>query len=395
MKALVLAKRFSQAGEDPWLVDELVAALRDKDVEVDVFLMDLSGRWSLGKHISSNKVSIMAFPVFVGNKFLRMSSFILGVSYFILFSVLNKKRYDFIFSFSVGSIFWPVAKLLSIKNKKGLSVFFLWDFFPIHQYEIGKIKNRYLLKIFSWLERVTIDSFDYVCLMSKANLQFFFRTYPRFKGGTFVFPVWGRVEKNHDTASSPNFSGSRLKVVFGGQLARGRGVEDIVKLARKIDEVRSPIDLFVVGDGELKWVVDDYISGVDGSGCLRCLGRVPRKEYKKFLSGCDVGLVVTVPCASVPTFPSKVIDYFSAGLPVLACVEAESDFVEFIESEACAGIGVAAGDVEAMHAALVELFNMKTSGLLAEIGANGHEYYLNNMQSDILVDFILSLEKTG
>jgi hypothetical protein len=58
---------------------------------------------------------------------------------------------------------------------------------------------------------------------------------------------------------------------------------------------------------------------------------MPRDAYLELLGACDVGMVATVPGVTSFTIPSKTLDYLRAGLPVVAAVEAGSDFSALLE----------------------------------------------------------------
>ena len=95
-------------------------------------------------------------------------------------------------------------------------------------------------------------------------------------------------------------------MIFGGQLAKGRGVEQIIELANRIRTTLPDVRFLILGDGELKAEIERSLgrSGVDN--VVLC-NRVDREVYRAIVAACDVGLVITVPGVSIPSFPSQVI----------------------------------------------------------------------------------------
>ena len=72
------------------------------------------------------------------------------------------------------------------------------------------------------------------------------------------------------------------------------------------------------------------------------------------ISACDIGLVCTVAGVDSSSFPSKTIDYLRAGLPIVAAVEQESDYREFLRRWNI-GISIPAGDATALFAAVIRV----------------------------------------
>lgn len=48
---------------------------------------------------------------------------------------------------------------------------------------------------------------------------------------------------------------------------------------------------------------------------------IPREDYEKLVSSCNVGIVSLDPRFTVPNFPSKTVDYLKLGLPILAAID--------------------------------------------------------------------------
>src|SRR5690606_15720497 len=97
-----------------------------------------------------------------------------------------------------------------------------------------------------------------------------------------------------------------------------------------------PVMFLVIGDGPLREAVE--AARFVNASHLRWLPRVPRNEYLKVLSACDIALVCTVRNVDIPSFPSKTIDYLRVGLPIVAAVEATTDYGDYLASR---GVGVA------------------------------------------------------
>ena len=49
------------------------------------------------------------------------------------------------------------------------------------------------------------------------------------------------------------------------------------------------------------------------------------EDYEKIVAACDVGMVFLDHQFSIPNFPSRILSYMSAKLPVLACTDLNTD----------------------------------------------------------------------
>lgn len=54
-------------------------------------------------------------------------------------------------------------------------------------------------------------------------------------------------------------------------------------------------------------------------------------DYDILVAACDVGMIFLDYRFSIPNFPSRLLSYVYAKLPVLACVEESADIGDIIE----------------------------------------------------------------
>ena len=58
---------------------------------------------------------------------------------------------------------------------------------------------------------------------------------------------------------------------------------------------------------------------------LKLSERLPKKDYDRLIASCDVGLIFLDNRFTIPNFPSRMLSYMQAGLPVLACTDKNTD----------------------------------------------------------------------
>lgn len=214
------------------------------------------------------------------------------------------------------------------------SYLYITDFFPFAAAKVGLVPRGPVFAIARWLENRTMLRFGTLGTMSLRNAQFLRDHYAIGPSQNVVVDmIWGPdpVSMIADTAVVRTDFGlphDRRLLLFGGQLSEGRGVDDVIAGAQIAASRGLDLCFVVIGDGRLRGDVERAAARFPDH--LRYLTPVSRDAYLRIAGACDIGLVVTVRDTDVPTFPSRTIDYLRVGLPVLAAVEASTDFGEVI-----------------------------------------------------------------
>jgi glycosyltransferase involved in cell wall biosynthesis len=386
MNVLILSKRLSLKGEDPWLIDDLAECFSARGFHVVIALVDLSGQWPKGITKRAG-ITILSYPIKKGNKIRKLLSLVIANLWLVKEVVKHRSiNFEFLLGYSVVSVFLPFLFFYSFFKNTRKKLLFLWDFFPIHHQEIGGVKSKTIAKVLYRLENFSVRFFDCVGLMSEKNKLFFDEYHPNYSGSKCVIPVWGKDRRLSSKGTLQNKLQDGLDIVFGGQLVKGRGVDAIIELSEIIEDKGNKIRIHVFGGGELSERIRGY---AESSKVLIYYGLVAREEYLECIKRFDLGLIVTVPNVSIPSFPSKVIDYFVCSKPVLACVEKTTDFGDVIENNAKAGVYADAGSVIDIYEKVVYLESLKNTGELGDLGNNGRSYFLKKMEVNAVLDLIL------
>ncbi|HDY7526554.1 TPA: hypothetical protein RQJ54_004529 [Vibrio vulnificus] len=385
---LYLIKKMSYDGKNPWLFDDLIDAVSSSDIRQSVFLMDFSGKFKFGLNKKEGH-DVYAFPILFKSRYLKLIMIFFANFYFMFLLAFDKRFKGGIYtvSSSIASFFIFVHLFLKYIIKPIGSVMIIWDFFPIHHIQISHCPKK-IEPVLKALERVSILCYHSVGLMSPKNIDFF-NSYFLTGQDVFILPVWGK--KRTITYESSDFS-IKLKCIFGGQITHGRGIEELINLSLEIDRTDTDVEIEVFGDGALRNYLIDKIETL-GIKSLKYSGMLSREEYLKRLSKADVGLIITVPNVTVPTYPSKVIDYLVASKPILAIVENTTDFGEIIEFSAKCGFYAEVNDVEIAVEKLNKLHAMKKDGSILTLKRNSMDFF--SKEHDVDVVKLKILDKLG
>jgi glycosyltransferase involved in cell wall biosynthesis len=229
-----------------------------------------------------------------------------------------------------------IAPLLPLVRRAGLRhrLLFIWDFFPDHHREIGRIPAGPAYAIAKAWEQQLLAHFTAIFCTLPGNADYLRRNYRlRADQRVLVTPVWGDVSGREpvDRAAMRARHGlpaDRPIAVFGGQLVEGRGFEQMLGAAASGEAEGSPLLFLFVGEGRL---ADGIRARAESAANVAWRPGMPREDYLDLLGACDVGMVATVPGVSSFSIPSKTVDYLRAGLPVIAAVEHGSHFIGILE----------------------------------------------------------------
>jgi glycosyltransferase involved in cell wall biosynthesis len=361
---LIVASYLGGREGNPWLLDDLAVAFADAGHEVDVLVHDPNRSWLQGRTAYlDDRIRIFN----VGPKHVRRGRIGKILNYAAAgwglhtagMNFARAKTYDLGIYTSIGSFSWGLPSRLRRSGIVRKLVFVLWDFFPIHQMQIGRIKQRGVHAPLRAIERLAISGADAIAVMSPANERFLRSYHPEVKARTVIVPPWA---SDSTTTSPAPERRSKFTAVFGGQLAPGRGVDILLEAMHQLQTDGVPIDLLVVGDGPAKAAlmtraVELGLANTQFRGALR------RSDYRKLLQTAHVGVAITVPGVSPPSFPSKISEYCASAVAVVVSVEPSSDAGAVVEA-AGAGVTVPVGDAPALAHALQKLQGEFVNGSL-------------------------------
>lgn len=261
------------------------------------------------------------------------------------------------------------------------------DLWPESAIQMGILKNKYLIKIMQWMEKILYNqSIKIIALTdgirndicsrgwNKDKVELvtcgvdFDKLYPDNVGGALIREKYGWQDKKI--------------VMYFGALGEANNIPVIIQTA-KILENHEKILFVLVGDGMKR---NDIKEDIDLLGLknIILLPPVPKFDARSFINAADICLVTL---RDIPLFegaiPTKLIDYMACGKPVLCGVRGEA--VRII-SESSGGVLFDPDDSYQLSENIVDLINR--SDELKKIGVKGLNYVRTHFSANLLRDQI-------
>lgn len=228
-----------------------------------------------------------------------------------------------------------------IKKRDGArSYLMLKDIFPQNAVDIGMMRKSglkgILYKFFRKKEKKLYAISDRIGCMSQANVDYVLKHNPEIDPAKVeicansIEPQDMRVTAEERAALCEKYGIPQDKKVFvyGGNLGRPQGIPFLIECLRKEKENKDAFFL-VVGDGTEYGKLAGFVEE-DKPENMKLLKRLPKEDYDRLVAACDVGLIFLDHRFTIPNFPSRLLAYMQAGLPVLAATDPNTDIGKVI-----------------------------------------------------------------
>ena len=257
------------------------------------------------------------------------------------------------------------------KKKYGLTTFLmLKDIFPQNAVDIGLFpEGSFIHRFFKRKEKKLYELSDHIGCMSEGNVQYIKEHEPWLpQGKLFVFP--NTIEVFGDEERISGSGDGTVRFVFGGNLGKPQAIGWLIsaigdpRLAGRRD-----IEFYIIGQGSEKEKVK---TAADNSSNLHFIEQLPVTEYEKKMKTMDVGLISLDHRFTIPNYPSRILSYMKAGMPVLACTDETTDIRQLVEEQACCGLWCSSEDTDGFVKAVLTL--SEDEKLRRSMGERGRRY---------------------
>lgn len=239
----------------------------------------------------------------------------------------------------------PVTQVKTVKYIKkrdgAKSYLLLKDIFPQNAVDIGMMSKGgvkgILYKHFRKQEKELYAVSDRIGCMSQANVDYLLHHNPEIEPEKVeicpnsIEVIDMRISEDERVAIRNKYEIPTDKKVFvyGGNLGRPQGIPFLIDCLRAEKENKD-VYFLIVGDGTEYSKLEAFVNNEKPAN-VRLMKRLPKEDYDKMVAACDVGMIFLDHRFTIPNFPSRLLSYMQAGLPVLAATDPNTDVGQVIE----------------------------------------------------------------
>lgn len=276
-----------------------------------------------------------------------------------------------------------------VKRKSHAKLYLiLRDIHPQSSWSLGEIPYRWMYNYLDRRSKKGYKEASLIACMSKRNAEYILEEYPWLdpQKMTILYNWLEPAKRVNDRVDIREKYGLQGKIIalFGGNIALGQRIENIVDLANKYRD-RTDIIFVVIGKGVKKQSLIDKIDALSLKNVI-FLDYMPQNEYLAFVNSVDIGLISIHENNAAPTCPSKLAAYMSMKIPVLAMINRNNDYGQIID-KANAGYWAVGSDKAKVYASFDKL--VANSSLRKMMGESGFSFFIENMTTEIAAKTML------
>ena len=275
------------------------------------------------------------------------------------------------------------------KRDNARTYLLLKDIFPQNSVDLGLMKKQGplsgLYKFFRHKEKQLYKISDYIGCMSQANVDYLLKKNPGVNRSKIIEVCPNSIEPQMIEISGSDRDKIREKYhvpkdkfvfVYGGNLGKPQGIDFLIECL-KANEKNDNSFILIVGSGTEFYKIDRFFEEAKPQNA-KLMAHMPREDYEVLANTCDVGLIFLDKRFTIPNFPSRLLSYMQASMPVLAATDVNTDIGNTIIG---GNFGYWCESDNAIEFNQL-MNNMCDEKLLLEFGKNSRKYLENNYTSN-------------
>lgn len=259
----------------------------------------------------------------------------------------------------------------------------LKDIFPQNAVDMGMMTKTglqgVLYKFFREKEKSLYHISDYIGCMSPANVKYLLEHNKDLSNqkvevcpNCSVIPQEPHFKKDgRKLKAQYNIPDDAVIFLYGGNLGKPQGIPFLIDCLRKERDNKKAF-FIIVGQGTDYEKIQHYIDREHPSNVV-LISYLPYSEYKKIADQSDVGLILLDYRFTIPNYPSRLLAYMRAGMPILSATDKNTD-IGTIAKDNGYGLCCDSNDVESFSCIVDQMIHSNRE----EMGRKGWEFFLNN-----------------
>lgn len=233
-----------------------------------------------------------------------------------------------------------VGAIEYVKKRDGAKTYLLLkDIFPQNAVDIGMMSTSgvkgLLYRHFRRQEKKLYAISDRIGCMSQANVRYVLKHNPEVRRDKVeICPNSIEiVEKSVDAETRKRIREKyrlpqdKKVFVYGGNLGKPQGIHFLIECLKKCSDV--DIYFLIVGDGTEYGILEEYVRSSQQKN-LKLMKSLSKEDYDDMVGACDVGMIFLDHRFTTPNFPSRLLSYMAAKIPILAVTDSNTDIGKVI-----------------------------------------------------------------
>lgn len=307
---------------------------------------------------------------------------------------LNDVKFDLVLYTTPPITFASSVKYIKLRDG-AITYLMLKDIFPQNAVDIGLMKTTgpigMLYKYFRKKEKDLYRWSDYIGCMSKKNCDYVLKHNPEvLKERVELCPNTTVIRDTSCTEEERIIIRNKYGIpinkrvfVYGGNLGKPQDIPFVIECMKACN---NNVDAFflIVGSGTDYCLLKQYVEASKQKN-LKLMPHLPKEDYDKMIGACDVGMIFLDHRFTIPNFPSRLLGYMSAKLPVLAVTDSNTDIGTVIV-EGKFGWWCESNDANVFRIKIEEILNEKIDDMKTIV----FNYLQDNYAVDIAYNTIIS-----
>lgn len=221
------------------------------------------------------------------------------------------------------------------KRDNAKTYLLLKDIFPQNSVDIGMLSKSgwkgLIYRFFRNKEKHLYRISDHIGCMSQANVDYVIKHNPDVDPSIVeicpnsieVVDMSVDEKTREEIRKKYDIPLDKKVFVYGGNLGKPQGIDFMIQCLRsQSDDVGA--FFLIVGDGTEYGKIEQFVKNEKPVN-VKLMKRLPKEDYDKMVGACDVGMIFLNHRFTIPNFPSRLLSYMQAKIPVLAVTDSNTD----------------------------------------------------------------------
>lgn len=320
------------------------------------------------------------------------SQFIKGIKKYFL-----DKKFDLII-YSTPPITFCKAIEYVKKRDCAKTYLLLKDIFPQNAVDMGMLSKTgikgIIYKYFRKKEKKLYNISDYIGCMSEANVKYVLEHNPEINpdivevcpNSVEIIDKSIDLSQRNDIRNKYNIPLDKKIFIYGGNLGKPQGIDFLISC---LESQRDNEDIYflIVGDGTEYSKLEEFINTSKPAN-VKLMKRLPKEDYDTMVAACDVGMIFLDYRFTIPNFPSRLLSYMQAKIPILACTDVNTDIGEIVEKNNF-GWKCYSNDSNEFSK-LIEKIVKTNNNIIQEMGKSGKKYLRDYYNTEKNIEIIIN-----